>query len=43
MRVGIQFFPDVGPAEKSARDYWADALRLVGLVDRYGYHHVHTA
>ncbi len=42
MRVGIQFFPDVGPAEKSARDYWREALRLVALVDRYGYHHVRT-
>ena len=42
MRAGIQFFPDVGPAEQSARDYWRDALRLVGLVDQYGYHHVRT-
>lgn len=42
MQVGIQFFPDVGPGEKSARDYWREALSLVGLVDRYGYHHVRT-
>ena len=42
MRVGIQFFPDIGPEEKSARDYWREALHLVGLVDRYGYHHVRT-
>jgi alkanesulfonate monooxygenase SsuD/methylene tetrahydromethanopterin reductase-like flavin-dependent oxidoreductase (luciferase family) len=42
MQVGIQFFPDIGPAEKSARDYWQDALRLVGLCDRYGYSHVRT-
>ena len=42
MRVGIQFFPDVGPEVKSARDYWREALHLVGLVDRYGYHHVRT-
>ncbi len=42
MQVGIQFFPDVGPAEKSARDYWREALRLVALVDRHGYHHVRT-
>lgn len=42
MRVGIQFFPDIGPDEKSARDYWQEALRLVALVDRYGYHHVRT-
>jgi alkanesulfonate monooxygenase SsuD/methylene tetrahydromethanopterin reductase-like flavin-dependent oxidoreductase (luciferase family) len=42
MQVGIQFFPDIGPAEKSARDYWQEALRLVALVDRYGYSHVRT-
>ena len=42
MQVGIQFFPDVGPAEKSARDYWQEALRLVALCDRYGYSHVRT-
>ena len=42
MQVGIQFFPDIGPAEKSARDYWQDALCLVGLCDRYGYAHVRT-
>lgn len=42
MQVGIQFFPDVGPAEKSARDYWQEALHLVGLCDDYGYTHVRT-
>jgi natural product biosynthesis luciferase-like monooxygenase protein len=42
MQVGIQFFPDVGPTVKSGRDYWQEALRLVGLVDRYGYSHVRT-
>ena len=42
MQVGIQFFPDIGPAEKSARDYWQEALRLVALCDRYGYSHVRT-
>ena len=42
MRVGIQFFPDVGPDVKSARDYWREALHLVALVDPYGYHHVRT-
>jgi len=42
MQVGIQFFPDIGPDVKSARDYWREALRLVALVDRYGYHHVRT-
>jgi alkanesulfonate monooxygenase SsuD/methylene tetrahydromethanopterin reductase-like flavin-dependent oxidoreductase (luciferase family) len=42
MRVGIQFFPDIGPEVKSARDYWQEALRLVALVDQYGYDHVRT-
>ena len=42
MQVGIQFFPDVGPDVKSARDYWQEALRLVDRVDRYGYSHVRT-
>ncbi len=42
MQVGIQFFPDIGPETKSARDYWRDALRLVDLCDRYGYSHVRT-
>jgi alkanesulfonate monooxygenase SsuD/methylene tetrahydromethanopterin reductase-like flavin-dependent oxidoreductase (luciferase family) len=42
VQVGIQFFPDVGPETKSARDYWHEALRLVDLCDRYGYSHVRT-
>lgn len=42
MQVGIQFFPDVGPDVKSGRDYWQEALKLVGLVDRYHYCHVRT-
>ena len=42
MQVGIQFFPDIGPEVKSAQVYWGEALRLVGQVDRYGYHHVRT-
>lgn len=39
---GVQFFPDVGPAEKSAEQYWAEALHLVGLCDELGYSHVRT-
>ncbi|HEY6432540.1 MAG TPA: LLM class flavin-dependent oxidoreductase [Acetobacteraceae bacterium] len=42
MQVGIQFFPDIGPETKAARDYWREALRLVDLCDRYGYSHVRT-
>ena len=37
MEFGIQFFPDVGPEEKSAAQYWADALHLVSLCDPLGY------
>ena len=42
MQVGIQFFPDIGPEVKSARDYWREALSLVKLCDRYDYSHVRT-
>ncbi len=42
MQVGIQFFPDIGPETQSGRDYWQNALKLVGLVDPYGYAHVRT-
>jgi natural product biosynthesis luciferase-like monooxygenase protein len=42
MQVGIHFFPDLGPAVKSGRDYWQEALALVGLCDQYGYSHVRT-
>src|SRR5262249_1138562 len=42
MEFGIQFFPDVGPAEKSAAAYWEDALALVGECDDLGYTPVRT-
>ncbi len=42
MHVGVQFFPDIGPEVKSGRDYWQEALHLVGLCDQYGYSHVRT-
>src|ERR1700722_408463 len=42
MRVGIQFFPDIGPEVKAARGYWQEALRPLALVDQYGYDHVRT-
>lgn len=42
MEFGIQFFPDVGPAQMSAQAYWADALALVGECDGLGYTHVRT-
>ena len=42
MEFGIQFFPDVSPEEKSAADYWSDALDLAGLCDELGYTSVRT-
>jgi hypothetical protein len=33
MEFGMQFFPDVGPAEKDAAAYFDEALRLVSLLD----------
>lgn len=42
MEFGIQFFPDVGPNERSAKDYFDDCLRLVELCDPLGYTSVRT-
>ena len=42
MEFGIQFFPDVGPEQKSGADYWAEALHLTGLCDELGYTSVRT-
>lgn len=33
MEFGLQFFPSVGPDEKSARDYFDDCLRIVDEAD----------
>lgn len=40
MEFGIQFFPDVRPAQKSAAQYFDEALRLVEYCDPLGYTHV---
>jgi natural product biosynthesis luciferase-like monooxygenase protein len=40
MEFGMQFFPDVGPEEKSAAQYFDESLRLVDLADTYGFGHV---
>ncbi|MDF2115461.1 LLM class flavin-dependent oxidoreductase [Roseiarcaceae bacterium H3SJ34-1] len=37
MEFGLQFFPSIGPDEKSARDYFAESLRLVDEADDLGY------
>jgi alkanesulfonate monooxygenase SsuD/methylene tetrahydromethanopterin reductase-like flavin-dependent oxidoreductase (luciferase family) len=39
MQFGIQFFPDVRPDQKSAWQYFADALDLVELAERVGFSH----
>ncbi|WP_424185766.1 LLM class flavin-dependent oxidoreductase [Actinokineospora sp. G85] len=40
MRIGIVFFPAVGPADKPATTYFAEALRLVDLAEEAGFDHV---
>lgn len=42
MRVGINLFPTVGPADKDAAEYFEDALYLAELAEDLGYHHVKT-
>lgn len=42
MEFGLNFFPSCAPEERSAEDYWADALYLCGLMDELGYSHVRT-
>jgi len=42
MEFGIQFFPDVGPEEKSGQQYWNESLDLVELGDTLGFDHVRT-
>ncbi len=42
MEFGLNFFPDVGPDEKSPAQYWTEALHLTGLCDELGYTHVRT-
>jgi alkanesulfonate monooxygenase SsuD/methylene tetrahydromethanopterin reductase-like flavin-dependent oxidoreductase (luciferase family) len=39
MQFGVQFFPDVKPEEKSARDYFADCLDIAEEADRLGFTH----
>ena len=42
MEFGIQFFPDVGPTERSAEQYWADALYLSALGEKLGFTSIRT-
>lgn len=42
MEFGIQFFPNVGPQEKPAAQYYDECLRLAELLDDCGYTHART-
>jgi alkanesulfonate monooxygenase SsuD/methylene tetrahydromethanopterin reductase-like flavin-dependent oxidoreductase (luciferase family) len=42
MQFGIQFFPDVRPEDKSAADYFAEALDLTAEAEALGFTHVRT-
>ena len=37
MEFGLQFFPSIGPDEKSAQDYFAESLRLIDDADVLGF------
>jgi natural product biosynthesis luciferase-like monooxygenase protein len=40
VQFGMQFFPDVGPAQKPADRYFRESLDLVSLADPLGYSHI---
>ena len=40
MDFGVNFFPDVGPDQKSGQQYFRECLSLVELADAYGLEHV---
>ncbi|HEX6970561.1 MAG TPA: LLM class flavin-dependent oxidoreductase [Micromonosporaceae bacterium] len=42
MKIGVTFFPTVGPADKPAPRYYDECLALAVLADELGYHHVKT-
>lgn len=42
MEFGLQYFPCVGPDQKSGAQYFDECLRLTDLVDVYGFTHVRT-
>jgi len=42
MEFGLQFFPDVGPEEKSSQQYWNECLDLVSFCDTTGFTQVRT-
>lgn len=42
LEFGMQFFPDVGPEQKPAAQYFDECLKLTDLADPYGYGHIRT-
>ena len=42
MQFGVQFFPVVGPAEKSAKAYFAESIELVEKAETLGFTHART-
>ena len=40
MQFGVQFFPDVRPEDRSAGQYFAEALDIAEEADRLGYSHI---
>jgi alkanesulfonate monooxygenase SsuD/methylene tetrahydromethanopterin reductase-like flavin-dependent oxidoreductase (luciferase family) len=40
MQFGVQFFPDVRPADRSAAQYFREALDIAEEADRLGYSHL---
>jgi len=42
VEFGVQFFPSVGPDQKSAEQYWDEALKLTQLAEQLGYTNART-
>src|SRR5271156_2446725 len=42
MEFGVQFFPDVGPADKAAQQYYAECLEVAVEAERLGFTHGRT-
>src|SRR5215475_9227294 len=42
MQFGVQFFPSVGPAQKSAQDYFSESLALAEEAETLGFTHART-
>src|SRR5215470_5938076 len=42
MRFGVQFFPSVGPTQKSATDYFQESLAIAEEAETLGFTHVRT-